>query len=205
MDVVDPQVLYPRRPTLRVGLQPLRNLPAASQFDPRRPFPRPSARDCPTNGGLTNAAPPEPIDGRRAATQPTVNPACAPPTSPPAATHRHHALFVPPSCLMKNAAADRWSSRSSSAGARTASSSRCARWCARGCGRRCSSSSSPSSGRCSSSTRSCTTGCAWACCTRSARPREAGGGGGRGERRWRGARRRRGGRRGRGGTATAFS
>ena len=34
----------------------------------------------------------------------------------------------------------------SSAGARTASSSRCARWCARGCGRRCSSSCSRSSG-----------------------------------------------------------
>ena len=40
---------------------------------------------------------------------------------------------------------------------------------------------------------------------RTAAQREAGGGGGRGERRWRGARRRRGGRRGRGGTATAFS
>jgi hypothetical protein len=58
-------------------LQPLQNLPAASEFDPHRPFPCPSARDCPTNGGLTNAAPPEPIDGRRAATQPTDNPACA--------------------------------------------------------------------------------------------------------------------------------
>jgi hypothetical protein len=76
-NVVDPQFLYSRRPTRRVGLQPLRNLPAASEFDPRRPFPCPSARDCPTNGGLTNAAPPEPIDGRRAATQPTDNPACA--------------------------------------------------------------------------------------------------------------------------------
>jgi hypothetical protein len=44
-------------------------------------------------------------DGRRAATQPTDNPRCAPPTSPPAATHRHRAhdatrLFVPPSCRM---------------------------------------------------------------------------------------------------------
>ena len=82
-------------------MQSLQNLPAASKFDPRRLFPCPSARD--TNGGLTNAAPPEPIDGRRAATEPTDNPRCAPPTTPPAATHRHRApdatrLVVPPSC-----------------------------------------------------------------------------------------------------------
>ena len=31
-------------------MQPFQNLPAASQVDPRRLFPRPSARDCPTNG-----------------------------------------------------------------------------------------------------------------------------------------------------------
>jgi hypothetical protein len=54
--------------------------------------------------------PPEPIDGRRAATEPIGDLARAP-TTPPAATHRHRApdatrLFVPPSCLMKNAAAD---------------------------------------------------------------------------------------------------
>ena len=76
-DVVKLQFSASRRPTRRVGLQPLQNLPAASQVDPRRLFPRPSARDCPTNGGLTNAAPPEPIDGRRAATEPTDDPACA--------------------------------------------------------------------------------------------------------------------------------
>jgi len=103
MDVVEPQFSVFRDTTRGVGLQPFQNLPAASQVDPRRLFPRPSARDCPTNGGLTNAAPPEPIDGRRAATQPTDNPRCAPPTSPPAATHRHRApdatrLVVPPSC-----------------------------------------------------------------------------------------------------------
>jgi len=85
-------------------LQPFQNLPAASQVDPRRLFPRPSARDCPTKWRPHEyAAPPEPIDERRAATQPTDNPRCAPPTSPPAATHRHRApdatrLFVPPSC-----------------------------------------------------------------------------------------------------------
>jgi hypothetical protein len=35
--------------------------------------------------------PPEPIDGRRTATEPTGDPRCAPLTTPPAATHRHHA------------------------------------------------------------------------------------------------------------------
>ena len=92
-----------RRRTRRAAVARRPTTPRTSRVDPRRPFPRPSARDCPTNGGLTNAAPPEPIDGRRAATQPTDDPRCAPPTTPPAATHRHRApdatrLFVPPSC-----------------------------------------------------------------------------------------------------------
>jgi hypothetical protein len=142
--------------------------------------------------------PPEPIDGRRAATEPTDDQACArrpyrpPPrtvTSPPTRPafcsselpHEEHRGGHGGAVARLLRARRRQARRAAPDGARGA-----------GCGRRCSSSSSPSSGRCSSSTRSCTTGCTWACCTRSVRPREAGGGGGRGERRWRGARRRRG-------------
>ena len=78
-----------RRRTRRAAVARRPTTPRTSRVDPRRLFPRPSARDCPTNGGLTNAAPPEPIDGRRAATQPTDDPAVRarrPPHRPPPRT-----------------------------------------------------------------------------------------------------------------------
>jgi len=73
-----------RRRTRRAAVARRPTTPRTSRVDPRRPFPRPSARDCPTNGG-----PPEPIDGRRAATQPTDDPAVRarrPPHRPPPRT-----------------------------------------------------------------------------------------------------------------------
>ena len=87
-NVVDPQFLYSRRPTRRVGLQPLQNMPAASQVDPHRLFPRPSARDCPTNGGLT-IMPPRPSQSTGDAPRrspPTIRGARRPPHRPPPRT-----------------------------------------------------------------------------------------------------------------------